>query len=100
MALDRSNPAWGMRLMFFRCGDLIVEIAHPLKDGRGEGPDSFYGLTWRSPDIEATHSRLAAAGISVSGLRTGRKPGTRVFSVKDGTCGVPTLIIRPQSVSA
>ena len=27
MALDRSHPEWG-RLMFFRCGDLIVEVAH------------------------------------------------------------------------
>ena len=25
MALDRSHPDWG-RLMFFRCGDLIVEV--------------------------------------------------------------------------
>ena len=27
MALDRSHPDWG-RLMFFRCGDLIVEVMH------------------------------------------------------------------------
>ena len=27
MALDRSHPDWG-QLMFFRCGDLIVEIVH------------------------------------------------------------------------
>ncbi len=32
MALDRSHPDWG-RLMFFRCGDLIVEVTHrPGKD--------------------------------------------------------------------
>src|ERR1700691_5621500 len=32
MALDRSHPDWG-RLMFFRCGDLIVEVVHrPGKD--------------------------------------------------------------------
>ena len=35
MALDRSHPEWG-RLMFFRCGDLIVEVAYrPGKAGRG-----------------------------------------------------------------
>ena len=33
MALDRSHPEWGARLMFFRCGDLIVEVAHDLKQG-------------------------------------------------------------------
>jgi hypothetical protein len=27
MALDRSHPDWG-RLMFFRCGDLVVEVTH------------------------------------------------------------------------
>ena len=27
MALDRSHPDWG-RLMFSRCGDLIVEVTH------------------------------------------------------------------------
>jgi catechol 2,3-dioxygenase-like lactoylglutathione lyase family enzyme len=27
MALDHSHPDWG-RLMFFRCGDLIVEVVH------------------------------------------------------------------------
>ena len=33
MALDRSHPDWG-RLMFFRCGDLIVEVTHrPGKAG-------------------------------------------------------------------
>jgi hypothetical protein len=31
----------------------------------------------------------------VSEVRGGRKPGTRVVSVKDGTCGVPTLLIEP-----
>jgi hypothetical protein len=33
----------------------------------------------------------------VSEVRDGRKPGTRVFSVRDGTCGVPTLILRDPS---
>ena len=32
MALDRSHPEWG-RLMFFRCGDLIVEIGAPAGQG-------------------------------------------------------------------
>ena len=33
LRLDRSNPDWGSRLLFFRCGDLVVEIAHDLKKG-------------------------------------------------------------------
>src|SRR6266481_5124454 len=36
MALDRSHPDWG-RLMFFRCGDLIVEVVH--RPGKGDAAD-------------------------------------------------------------
>lgn len=94
MALDRTNPAWGARLMFFRCGGLVVEIMHPLKDGRGAGPDKVWGLSWRVADIAAAQARLAAAGVAVSEVREGRKPGTRVVSVRGAPFGVPTLLIQ------
>jgi catechol 2,3-dioxygenase-like lactoylglutathione lyase family enzyme len=93
MRLDRSNPAWGARLLFFRCGDLIVEVAHDLKAGVGDGPDRLWGLSWRVPDAEAARARLQAAGLDVSEVRAGRKPGTRVLTLRDGTCGVPTLLL-------
>lgn len=100
MALDRSNPDWGVRLMFFRCGDMIVEIAHSLKDSglkdaAGAGSDTFRGVTWRVTDIDAAQARLTGAGFNVSEVRTGRKPGTRVCTVRDRTAGVPTLLIQP-----
>ncbi len=94
MRLDRTNPDWGARLMFFRCGDLVVEIVHRLKDGKGEGPDKVWGMSWRVADIAATRARLADAGVDVSEVRDGRKPGTQVFTVRDHTCGVPTLMIQ------
>ncbi len=93
MALDRSHPDWG-RLMFFRCGDLIVEVVHrPGKDT--EGNDKLWGMSWRVADADATRARLLGAGIDVSEVRAGRKPGTRVLSVRNGTCGVPTLLVEP-----
>jgi catechol 2,3-dioxygenase-like lactoylglutathione lyase family enzyme len=95
MRLDRSNPDWGARLMFFRCGDLIVEIAHDLKAGRSSGLDRLWGLSWRVPDADSACSRLRTAGLDVSEPRPGRKPGTRVFTVRDRTCGVPTLMLQP-----
>ncbi len=95
MALDRTNPDWGSRLMFFRCGDMIMEIAHSLKNGAGDGPDSIYGLTWRVADADAAQARMKAAGFNVSDVRVGRKPGTKVFTVRDKTCGVPTLMLQP-----
>jgi catechol 2,3-dioxygenase-like lactoylglutathione lyase family enzyme len=93
MALDRSHPDWG-RLMFFRCGDLIVEVVHRPKDTSvDKAHDRLWGLSWRVADIDATRARLAVAGVDVSDARTGRKPGTRVLTVRNGTCGIPTLLV-------
>jgi hypothetical protein len=44
-------------------------------------------------DLDATRERLASAGVDVSDARTGRKPGTRVLTVRNGTCGIPTLLV-------
>ena len=93
LRLDRSNPEWGSRLLFFRCGDLVVEIAHDLKTGVSDGPDHLWGLSWRTPDIAKANARLKAAGVDVSAPRTGRRPGTQVFSVNSHTEGVPTIVI-------
>ncbi len=92
MALDRSHPDWG-RLMFFRCGDLIVEVAHRAGKEATSGPDRLHGISWRVADADATRARLLAAGLDVSEVRIGRRPGSRVMTVRSGTCGVPTLLI-------
>jgi catechol 2,3-dioxygenase-like lactoylglutathione lyase family enzyme len=94
MALDRSHPDWG-RLMFFRCGDLIVEVTHRPGKPADVKHDRLRGMCWRVADIDATHARLTAAGVDVSEVRSGRKPGTRVMTVRNGTCGVPTLLVQP-----
>jgi catechol 2,3-dioxygenase-like lactoylglutathione lyase family enzyme len=100
MALDRSHPDWG-RLMFFRCGDLVVEVTHrpakPADPPRDVRHDRLSGICWRVADIDATHARLAQSGVDVSEIRTGRKPGTRVMTVRSGTCGVPTLLVQPSA---
>ena len=92
MALDRSHPDWG-RLMFFRCGDLIVEVSHRPGREAASGPDRLHGISWRVTDADATRARLVATGLDVSEVRIGRRPGSRVMTVKSGTCGVPTLLI-------
>ena len=93
LRLDRANPAWGARQMFFRCGDLVVEIGHGLKEGVSDAPDALGGLAWRMIDPAAVQARLAEAGFNVSEVRQGRKPGTQVFTVRDRTHGVPTLML-------
>lgn len=93
LALDRSNPDWDMRLMFFRAGGLTVELAHKLSAGVSHAPDKLWGLSWRVPDIEAAHARLGKANFALTSIRAGRRAGTKVFTVRDGTVGVPTLVI-------
>lgn len=90
MRLDRE--VMGRRLMFFRCGGAVVEVVHDPNVGVA---DRFWGLSWRVLDADSARARLGAAGLDVSEVRAGAKPGTRVFTVRDGTCGVPTLMLEP-----
>ncbi|MEE8311952.1 MAG: hypothetical protein V3R77_06825, partial [Candidatus Binatia bacterium] len=86
---------WGVRLQFFRVGGVTVEVASAL-ESRGDGPsdqDVLWGLSYRVPDAEAARTRLAAQGLDVSEVRPGRRPDTRVLTVRSGTCGVPTLML-------
>ncbi len=95
LALDREAEQWGSRMLFFRIGGVTVECVGRLdEEPDPEADDQLWGAAWRVPDIEAARRRMDEAGISVSGIRDGRKPGTRVFSVKDQSRGVPTLVIQ------
>ena len=46
-----------------------------------------------APIIEAAHARLDKANFALTSIRAGRRAGTKVFTVRDGTVGVPTLVI-------
>lgn len=94
MRLDRSHADWG-HLMFFRCGDLIVETVQRAGKDYSDGRDRLWGLSFRVDDIAAARKRMQAAGIDVSEPRAGRKPGTQVATVRSGTCGVPTILLQP-----
>jgi len=96
LRLDRANEAWGARQMFFACADMVVEIGSPFAPdpGRAGERDSLGGLAWRVSDPHAAQARLAAAGIDVSEVRKGRKPGTEVFTVKARVPGAPYLMIK------
>lgn len=96
LALDRTFPERNSRILFFRLGDITVEIsggAVQTKEGIGK-PDRLWGVAWGVDDAAATCARLAAAGIETSGPRPGIKPGTLVATAKGArTHGVPTLLI-------
>lgn len=93
LRLDRSNEQWGARQLFFRCGEAVVEIGASLKTPVSDAPDKFGGLAWRVRDAVRARERIATAGLDVSEVRQGRKPGTTVFTVRNGTGGIPTLML-------
>jgi catechol 2,3-dioxygenase-like lactoylglutathione lyase family enzyme len=99
LRLDRANEAWGARQLFFACADMVVEIGSPYQPDptRAGDRDSLGGLAWRVADPHAAQARLAAAGIDVSEVRKGRKPGTEVFTVRAGVPGAPYLMIKPSN---
>jgi catechol 2,3-dioxygenase-like lactoylglutathione lyase family enzyme len=88
LALDRVLGT--TRMLFFRVGGVTLEVVH---DAGATERDAFHGLAYRVGEIEAAHARLAKLGFSLSEVRAGNKPGTRVFTVRAGTSGVPTLVI-------
>jgi catechol 2,3-dioxygenase-like lactoylglutathione lyase family enzyme len=93
LALDKSFPEWGMRLVFFRIGGVTVELAAPLAATDLGSDDYLWGISYRTPDVEAARRRLVREGFDVSEVRQGRKPGTRVCTVGGEPSGVPTLLI-------
>lgn len=98
LALERSFEARGLRILFFRVGGVTLEVVGRL--GAAPEPaaeDRLGGLAWQVPDADAARRRLAGAGFDVSAVRQGAKPGTRVLTVRDRTCGVPTLLIEPSA---
>jgi catechol 2,3-dioxygenase-like lactoylglutathione lyase family enzyme len=95
LALDRAFPARHLRLLFFRSGGLTLEYASPLPSpvDRG-GDDQIHGVSYRVTDLATRRERLVAAGVAVSELRPGMRPGTTVATVRSGTAGVPTLLLQ------
>ncbi len=97
LALDRTNTDWGSRFLFFRLPDLTFEVVRRLDSGAPEtAPDTLWGLTWQVRDLDAARDRMIAAGVDVSEVRKGRKPGTRVMSVRSHDLGVPTLFLEQE----
>ena len=91
LALDQSVPEWGGRMVFFRCGKMTLEIIHKLEEPPEQ--DFFWGITYLCEDLDASLRYLDGAGVAHSPARAGRKPGSRVATVKSHTLGLPTLLI-------
>jgi hypothetical protein len=93
LALDKTVPEWGGRMLFFRVGKLTLEVIEP--SGGERAADHFWGIAYRCADLDRLAAQLAARGVSLSEVRAGRKPGTRVTTLKSRDLGIPTLLIEP-----
>ncbi len=93
LALDKTAPDWGGRMLFFRAGKLTLEVIESdSEDARG---NFFWGIAYQCPDIESASAEFMARGVALSPVRQGRKPGTRVASIKSHCLQIPTLLIEP-----
>jgi catechol 2,3-dioxygenase-like lactoylglutathione lyase family enzyme len=93
LALDKTFPQWGARLLFFRVGGITVEIAAELAAADASASDRLWGISYRVPDVERTRERMLAEGFDVSEVRVGRRPATHVATVRGEPLGVATLLI-------
>jgi len=102
LRLDRENPKWNARQLFFKVGRTVIEMGARIGAPPTDGPDRSGGLAWRVAEPHAAQARIAAAGFDVSEVRVGRKPGTHVFTVRNAPAGVPTILLsaEPAEVAA
>ena len=93
LALEQDVPKWGGTMLFYRSAHMSIEIISNAKTDATR--DNFWGVAFTCADIDAVHARLLkkgeAAELSASEIRDGRKPGTRVSTVKG--IAIPTLLI-------
>lgn len=78
-------------MLFFRTGKLTLEVIEPVADKPSR--DAFWGIAYRCDDLELTRRQLTGRGVAVSAIRQGRKPGTRVMTVKSHCLDIPTLLL-------
>ncbi len=94
LARQLSRPQWGGDMLFFRLSSLSIEVIAADKHKSDE--DHLWGIAFRVDDVAATQQRLKDAGVEVSDVRDGRKPGTKVMTVKSHCLNIPTLLIEHQ----
>ena len=93
LALDKTAPQWGGRMLFFRAGKLTLEVIESRKEATAS--NTFWGIAYQCQDVDQSTQRLSQAGVLLSGIRDGRKPGTRVATLKSHDLGIPSLLLEP-----
>ena len=92
LALQLPDHPMG-NLLFFKTNQMVLEVIHGKDYDKDH--DQFWGIAYRTSNVEVTQRRLHESGVNVSEVRAGMKPGTKVCTVKSHNLGVPTLLIGP-----
>ncbi|HEY5156304.1 MAG TPA: hypothetical protein VIJ47_16295 [Acidimicrobiales bacterium] len=91
----RETDSYGspMRQVFFRAGEVIIELVGP--DEPGEGATGFFGLALTVDDLEATAALL---GPALGRPKDAVQPGRRIASLrhKDLDISVATALMTPE----
>ena len=90
LALEQDVPDWGGTQLFFRASSMSIEV---IASEKAPEEDDLWGLAFKTASLDITRQRLVNEDIDVSEIREGRKPGTRVCTVKSHTLKVPTLLV-------
>jgi len=95
LRLDQNIPEWGARQLFYRIGHTVLEVIAFNEEKLRPQANEYWGLALQAADIDKLQKRVLGLGVNVSKVRGGRKPGTRVASLKSHNLGVATLLIGP-----
>ena len=78
----------GMQQVFFRAGEVILELVGPVEP-TGDGPAGFFGLAVNVEDIDATKAHL---GDRCTDPKDAVQPGRRIATLKTRDLGIATSI--------
>jgi catechol 2,3-dioxygenase-like lactoylglutathione lyase family enzyme len=95
LALDKTAPQWGGRMLFFRAGKMTLEVIEAEAEANNAGGNYFWGIAFQHANLDVLSAGLGIRGVTCSAAREGRKPGTRVATVKSHCLELPTLLIEP-----
>lgn len=93
LRLDQNIQQWGARQLFYRVGETVLEVIAFNDEKLRPQVNEYWGLALQATDIGQLQARMMDQGVRVSKVRTGRKPGTLVASLKSHNLGVATLLI-------
>lgn len=84
----RTERGRRMRQVFFRAGEVIVELVGP-EAPRGSGRAAFFGVACTVPDLDATATLL---GEGLGPARDAVQPGRRIATLRHHQLGVSAAL--------